>query len=89
MIHEMSPSEIKELIAEVLGEVLGKVQQTKEGEGQAGFLSAVEAAKFLGISLTKLYLLRKEGRLSEHRIGRKLYFEKSALETLIRKGGVL
>ncbi len=79
--------ELQELKAE-LSEMKELLYNMCSGSGEKNgdeWLTAKEAAKFLGVTTRTLSIWRQKGILKVAKIGRKLHFKRSDLEALLNR----
>lgn len=70
---------VKHAVKEAFSELIPDLTHQKEEEIEPGFITRSQAIKFLNISPPTLYRYQKTGLLPYHKIGRKIYFNKSDL----------
>lgn len=79
-LHNITPDELKVLISETIKnelEIFAKKINLKEPEE---LLTRTEAAKFLKINLTTLWIWSKKGKLKSYGIGNRVYYKRSEIE---------
>jgi excisionase family DNA binding protein len=83
---------VKHAVKEAVEELKQRLTHQKEEEIEPGFITRSQAIKFLNISAPTLYRYQKTGLLPYHKVGRKIYFNKTDLVnatkvTIKQKGG--
>ena len=89
LLSGISPTELSELIVRgVQEEMLKLLKQLEKPENKkGGYLSTKEACEFLKCSSTKLWRLRKEGKINSRKFGRNVLYKQDELEDFISKPG--
>lgn len=79
----VTPVQLSDIIVNGIKEELGKIfdyQKKDEKPNEDENYTIKKACDFLKCSPTKLWRLRKNGKLKEYRSGRRILFKKSELE---------
>lgn len=79
---------VRDVAREVAREVFKEEFQAKEHENER-FLAAPQAAKFLHISLSKLYQLTSTGEVPHMKRGGKLLFDRVELTAWVRASKII
>ena len=93
LLSGITPTELQKLIISGVKEELEKLLTKPEATEQKhqSYLSVKEACDFLKCSQTKLWRLRKHGKLNSYKFDRSVLFKVEELETfiskLVQKGG--
>jgi excisionase family DNA binding protein len=84
-ITNMSPEELKELVKECIKESISKQEEPKTGKekNEEQFLSVKEVQELLKISKVTIHSWKKKGKIKPHSIGRKIFFKKSQIISLL------
>jgi hypothetical protein len=86
-IVNVSLEDMSSVIRNILAEELKKVGEylkpdIKENEESKQYLTRVEVCRFLDVSTTTLFLWNKSKILVNHKIGRRVYYNKSEVFNL-------
>lgn len=85
MLHNLTPSDLEELIRKVVGEQLEEFRKNTTTGNPHELLTREEACQLLKISLTTLWSWTKKGKIIAHGIGNRVLYKKSELmESLVR-----
>lgn len=85
MLHNLTPSDLEELIKKVVCEQLKAFKGNASSENPDELLTREDACLLLKISLTSLWNWTKKGKLKAYGIGNRVYYKRGELiESLVR-----
>lgn len=86
----LSPVSVPDLVAQIAAEVVSRIQSNEQPAQTAPVLDPIRlfgdkaAAKYLGCSVMTVQNLRKSGRISFYRTGRKVYYVTTELDSALQ-----
>lgn len=86
MLDLVSEAELRELIRQVVGELLAAQVNTPLQEHHAGLLTREEAAMYLRVSVPTLHRRVQDGSLRPVHIGRRIVFQLEDLQRIVEQG---
>lgn len=85
MLHNLTPSDLEELIRKVVSDQLEEFRKNLSTENPDELLTRAEACSLLKVNLTTLWNWTKKGKIIAYGIGNRVYYKRGELmESLIR-----
>ena len=85
LLHNLTPSDLEELIRKVVSEQLDEFRKNTSTENPKELLTREEACLLLKISLTSLWNWTKKGKLMAYGIGNRVFYKRGELiQSLVR-----
>ncbi len=86
MLDMVSEDDLRELIRQVVSELLAAQAHAKFHEQPVGLLTREEAAKYLRVSVPTLHRRVQDGSLRPVHIGRRIVFQLEDLQRIVEQG---
>ena len=83
LLHCISPSELKQIIKEIIREELVEVRKKLEEKDSDVLLSRQETCDFLKIDSSTLWSWTKKGKIDCYGIGNRRYYKEDLLNNLV------
>jgi len=87
ILHGLTPSDLKTLIEkaveEKVSDLLSSLISSNIKKQQAGYITRSEVCSLLRITLTTLHQWTKDGRLHSYKIGSRVLYKSSEVETSV------
>jgi excisionase family DNA binding protein len=85
VLKEISPDELKQLLAEVVAEELNRIKSKEPVQEDDKLIKIDEVSKLLNVSLVTIHSWKKTGKLPFYKISNKIYFKKSEILEALNK----
>lgn len=83
----VTPADLREFALAIAKEIMDNAPTVKEEPQQEAYLSNDEVAAKLGVSKNTLWRWNRDGYLKPFKVGKKLFYKSSDVESLMQQGG--
>ena len=83
----VTPADLREFALAIAKEIMDNAPTVKEERQQEAYLSNDEVAAKLGVSKNTLWRWNRDGYLKPFKVGKKLFYKSSDVESLMQQGG--
>lgn len=83
----VTPADLREFFLAIAKEIMDNAPTVKEEPQQEVYLSNDEVAAKLGVSKNTLWRWNRDGYLKPFKVGKKLFYKSSDVESLMQQGG--